>query len=148
MSFCSLPTAPSITESPMALTEPLNSEEPVRPLAQVFFAVVSALVPGVSPSIPAVEDAWWDCSTVCGFHGGQVGGFLRRFCLGHGYAEQRAGGQNGHECPGPLEMQPSAQWSSRLAERPPGLAQGAAAYRRLDVAVGEIRQDNRCGQAQ
>src|ERR687893_874361 len=83
-----------------------------------------------------------------GLHEGEVGGFRRRFSLGHGYAEQRAGGQDGHEGPGPLETEPPAQRSSRLAERPPGPSQGAAAYRRLDVAVGEIRQDDRRGQAQ
>src|SRR5215212_1198889 len=83
-----------------------------------------------------------------GLHGGEVGGFIRRFCLGHGYAEQRAGGQNGHEGAGPLEAEPPAQRSLRLAERPPGPAQGAAAYRRFDVAVGEVRQNDRRGQAQ
>ena len=83
-----------------------------------------------------------------GLHGGEVGGFLRRFGPGHGYAQQRAGGQNGHEGAGPLEEEPPAQRSPRLAERPPGPSQGAAAYRLLDVAVGEVRQDDRRGQAQ
>ena len=61
----------------MALTEPVNSEGPVRPLYEVLCARVIRASP-ISPefwfsaclsfsrlSVPAVEDAGCVCSTVC-----------------------------------------------------------------------------------